>query len=188
MKNAPQAARNALIFVAALSLAAAVIGCHADVLPRLEGTIILPEDDSFGKPDQYYRMAVMIRTEDGRKISDFFTGASTPGGENVGSGNAVLRIHYDDATANDTSPLGMFTRDFPNNDKNGLSLTFLEFKGNRYSIRNIPYGTAYIWLQTGRDGNRVTQVPIVVPITRDLARTGTLDIDIKNPRDLYFVF
>jgi hypothetical protein len=62
----------------------------------------------------------------------------------------------------------------------GIQLTFKEFTGTTYYLQNVPKGRAYAWFQTGIDGGKVTQIPIVLDLDPVMGAVTRLDIRIEN--------
>ncbi|MBI5091651.1 MAG: hypothetical protein HZB26_04310, partial [Candidatus Hydrogenedentes bacterium] len=140
-----------------------------------------------------FRMAMMIYTDDGNKVMDFFEGISG-GKDTVDNGDARVEVpelsatHAADAKKTPIDP-GASTRDrelsrwmatvasfadlFPERVGTRFTLGFKEFDRHAYCLTDVPKGTAFVWFQTKFDGNRVMQFPAklrIEPKTGDVTR------------------
>ena len=153
---------------------------------NLTGTVSLDYDSHLGALPPQFRMAIMIVTEDKKKIPDFFKGIpveSNGDQTKMGKGNAVLSIpkipplpFSDEETyqkwvqqhpqwlTQENAELYKFWTLFPEYINRDFSLTFKEFTGQTYFLHDVPRGTAFIWFQSTFDGNRVTQLPFVMKL------------------------
>ena len=147
-------------------------------------------------PTQYdegareFRIGVKHLTKNGTKIDDFFSDLEYVADlENncctmVGYGNAELPVpkllswHLDNNKATTA-----FASTFPELIDKDFHLTFKEFSGNAYYLRDVPAGTAFIWIQTAFDGNRVTQYPMVVELRPEPGKAIRQDIISVTGRD-----
>lgn len=151
--------------------------------------------DSCGEEAAIFRLALMICCADGSKVTDFFQGVPLTRSAHpqiVGCGNASLRVPrlYTSTLAcgdpsKQTPPFWerfwydsskRFAESFPEFMDKDFTLTFKEFRGHAYYLRDVPAGTAFVWFQTDFDGNRVTQFPLFVELKPERGRVVRLDL------------
>ncbi len=173
-----------------------------------EGTnlIVGALDFEFDDLSKGFRLALMIRTEDDQRITDFFKGIPAGDSPIVGRGNArrpIPRVtsstiefattSHQDANSESHPSLSTvcaryiresgllhFAKDFPEYVDKDFGLTFKEFKGSAYYLKDVPSGIAYVWLQTPFDGNRVTHYPIALDLKPETQAVNRLDIRIES--------
>jgi hypothetical protein len=159
---------------ASLLLAASLPGCGS-APPAVEGKAVLRYDDGFTGT---FRMAVVIDAEDGDDRPDFFGFLPDAPDDKRIVGTGDTRLCVPRLWKHDPGPTpatGQFKTAFPDLREGDFRLTFKEFRGGRYRLPNPPAGTAYLWFQTGFDGNRITQYPLAVRIPRTEGRTIEMD-------------
>lgn len=153
-----------------------------------------------------FRMALMIYTQDGKRIPDFFQGILAGNSPMVGDGNAVVPVPriWRDLTggaaermacrvqspgrgswATTDMALVSLAADFPGFVDRDFQLTFREFNSATYFLQNVPRGRAYVWFQTSFDGNRVTQFPIMLKLDAEQGAVNRLDISIEDFRAVF---
>lgn len=138
------------------------------------------EESPVENPVPFFRIAIMIVRVDGELVRDYFQGIPIPEGSSgiVGTGNHARRIpklrpyHVDSYMHGMPNPL----EHFPELAEGNVTLTFKEFRQPSYYLKNSPKGTAYLWLQTQFDGNRVTHFPIVLDLESIPGQVTRLDI------------
>lgn len=184
---------RSVLGVALIVLMGAGLGCAAKTPCTIEGSLQLTYDDALKKPDDKFRMALIIVPEKGFPILDFFKGIPTPGDKMVGNGNAFLPVPKLSKVNLKPIPnfpvpeaLEAFNADFPELMEKDFSLTFKEFSNHRYLLENPPRGKAYVWLQTGFDGNRVTQCPFLIKLEPKKHGSVRLDITLDDWTKLFF--
>ncbi|MCC6793779.1 MAG: hypothetical protein IT366_01575 [Candidatus Hydrogenedentes bacterium] len=159
---------------------------HKSPLTRDESLVVghapLQYDPYYNPSDDKFRMAIMIVGKDGKTNRDFFAGlpnlATKENATLVGRGNARVAIPMiwspHTKTNKDAKTFGEF---LPELVERELELTFKEFSGSSYYLRNLPVGRAFIWIQTKFDGNRVVQYPIVVDVAPEKGKISRIDLD-----------
>lgn len=150
------------------------------------GLVALDYDENFGPVNRPFRMALMIDPDDGEPITNFFEGIPVKPGEHpiVGEGNTWFRVpRLDSANIKYSKSVQLFADHFPDWLDRNFQLTFKEFKGHAYYLENVPKGLAFIWFQTGFDGNRVTQFPLAVRLDPNPKALTRLDLHIRRTHE-----
>ncbi|MBI5091652.1 MAG: hypothetical protein HZB26_04315 [Candidatus Hydrogenedentes bacterium] len=155
-------------------------GAYKTLGPSPKGALSERAVSNLEEDFRKFRMALMIYTDDGKKVMDFFEGIPASTDNFVGTGDVRLRvptlwpIHVTDGRkmlASQEAPtvlnrslvtLARFAELFPDHIGTEFALTFKEFSGHAYCLNNIPKGTAFVWFQTVFDGNRIMQFPTEV--------------------------
>lgn len=189
------------------------LGCQAPThhgVHDIHGRIVLPYDHAWRKdPQLTFRLAIMVKSDDGRDVEDFFAGIALAPEANtiVGTGSRRQPVpnifpqdveNIDDnflaacATTEELPPhermyrnLACFYEAFPEHQLGGFELTFQEFAEGRYTLEGMPEGIAFIWIQTSFDGNRITQFPLVLRFPDRDARAEPFDIRCDELRVLF---
>lgn len=141
----------------------------------------LQYDVDFNCETDKFRMAIMFVAKDGRRVRDFFSGlsdlASVGDAVFVGRGNARHAVPKMWASHKEShNDVRVFAEAFPDFIERDFDLTFKEFSGCAYYLRDVPVGRAFIWIQTVFDGNRVTQYPIVIDFSPEPGTINRVDI------------
>ena len=138
-------------------------GCGGNTVT---GSVSLDYDRNFGVRDKHFRMALMIYTADGERITDFFDGipvVDSTESHALGQGNMRLKVApMSPSTIQGSEIPRAFARMFPGHVERELELTFKEFTGTTYRLENVPKGTAFVWFQSNFDGRRTTQIPVIM--------------------------
>lgn len=188
-------------------------GCRApepQEAHAIHGRIILPYDHAWREdPQLTFRLAIMVKGDNGRDIEDFFAGVphAPEATTIVGTGprrQAVPSIFPQDLehigddflaacdTREELPPdkrlyrnLACFYEAFPKHQLGDFEITFQEFAEGRYTLEGMPEGVAFIWIQTPFDGNRITQFPLMLRFPDLDTRSEPFDIRCE---DLWVVF
>lgn len=147
------------------------------------GTVRLDYDPSFGPMHTPFRMALMIYTNEGKLVEDYFDGITIETDDigRLGKGNARLpvpRVYSHSIQIRES--VRIFSERFPDWIDRDFELTFKKFDGHSYFLENVPGGTAFVWFQTGFDGSRVMQFPLIVPLEPSPGAIKRLDIRIRQ--------
>jgi len=206
-------ASNNLIAVVLLLPVVLLAGCQTQgspAVPAIEGRIVLPYDHAWREnPNLTFRLAIMVKASDGNDIEDFF--ADTPvhpdASRIVGTGSVrqtVPRLFHKEVKELDADffeacaapeklppydrmyrNIECFYHAFPEYRQGDFELTFQEFHDGRYRLEGMPDGIAIVWIQTLFDGNRVTQLPLVVRFPDASERALPFDIECDETRVLF---
>lgn len=171
------------------------LGAKNAIMGTLSEDHVEPDRSYFPwKSGDQFRMAMIVYTEKGDKVTDFFKGIPAGTSRLVGRGNSYLPVprldesHVESARKSapaDCVPDGpvewdcslvRFAELFPELIGQNFSLTFREFRGHVYYITDIPKGTAFIWFQTTMDGNRVMQTPVMIELEPEQGHIKRQDI------------
>ncbi|MDZ4860965.1 MAG: hypothetical protein SGI88_18475 [Candidatus Hydrogenedentes bacterium] len=120
--------------------------------------------------DGTFRMAMMMYTTDGQRILDYFSANHKPGDFDLNI-PGIWWETADQKTVHKNSPLVSsrnivrFAEVFPQFlDKRQYVLQSRQFSTPNFYLRDVPQGTAFIWLETAIDNGHVTQIPMVLEL------------------------
>jgi len=187
-------------------LALGVAACASppdDGLYTITGRIDLPYDNTCCGEGSVFRMALMVVTEDGERIENYFHGEPVPtnprASREVRAGNrripavplrasslegwpAILERHEDFP---DAPGFRAFAQDFPAFMDREFDLTYKSFEGDTFTLEKAPLGRYYIWLQTPFDGNRYYHLPVMREPVVVRGSRARMDIRVEDWREVF---